>query len=63
MSGDADVIYTGGDIVTVNEAQPTAEAVAGEHGRIVAVGPLDSVVAEHRGPDTRLVDGVTLKSV
>ena len=34
----ADAIYTGGDIVTVNDAQPTVEAVAVKAGKILAVG-------------------------
>ena len=34
----ADVIYAGGDIVTVNDAQPTVEALAVKDGRILAVG-------------------------
>ena len=34
----ADTIYTGGDIVTVNDAQPTAEALAVKDGKILAVG-------------------------
>lgn len=33
----ADTIYTGGDIVTVNDAQPTVEAVAVKDGKILAV--------------------------
>lgn len=34
----ADTIYTGGDIVTVNDRQPAAEALAVKDGRILAVG-------------------------
>ena len=34
----ADAIYAGGDIVTVNDAQPDAEAVAVKDGKILAVG-------------------------
>jgi len=51
----ADVIYTGGDIVTVNELQPSAEAVAVKDGRIVAVGYRDEVM-KRKGGKTRLVD-------
>jgi len=40
----ADLIYTGGDIVTVNELQPEAEAVAVRAGKIVAVGYRDEVM-------------------
>lgn len=34
----ADAIYFGGDIVTVNDAQPAAEAIAVDDGKIVFVG-------------------------
>lgn len=56
MTGDADAIYTNGDIVTVDDEQPIAEAVAVKDGRIVAVGAHDDVVREHLGPHTRRVD-------
>jgi predicted amidohydrolase YtcJ len=51
----ADVIYQGGTIVTVNELQPSAEAVAVRGGRIVAVGYRDEVT-KLRGPNTKVVD-------
>ena len=50
----ADVIYLG-DIVTVDDERPTADAVAVEDGRIVGVGDRDTVLA-HRGSNTRVVD-------
>ena len=58
---NADVIFAG-DIVTVDDVQPTAEAVAVTRGRIAAVGARDDVIAQHRGPGTRVVglDGNTL---
>lgn len=34
----AQTIFVNGDIVTVNERQPVAEAVAVKDGRIIAVG-------------------------
>jgi predicted amidohydrolase YtcJ len=52
----ADTIYTGGDIITVNDAQPTAEAVAVKDGKIVAVGTRADVEKSHRGPATKVVD-------
>jgi predicted amidohydrolase YtcJ len=52
----ADTIYTGGDIVTVNDAQPTAEALAVKDGRIVAVGTRAEVELVYRGPATKRVD-------
>ncbi len=54
-SGAADLIYSGGPIVTVNDAQPTAEAVAVRGGRILAVGTLQQVEAK-RWPGTRMVN-------
>lgn len=56
MTGDADAIYLNGQIVTIDDEQPTAEAVAVKDGRIVAVGTRDEVVAKHQGPATRRVD-------
>ena len=51
----ADTIYHGGPIVTVDEANPTAEALAVRDGRIVAVGPEAEVMAL-RGSATTVVD-------
>jgi predicted amidohydrolase YtcJ len=51
----ADLIYAGGDIVTVNDAQPVAEAVAVTAGKIVAVGSRDEIM-KHRGASTRMVN-------
>jgi hypothetical protein len=56
MSNDADTIYTGGDIVTIDDGQPTAESVAVKDGRIVGVGDRDNVARQHQGTDTRVVD-------
>jgi predicted amidohydrolase YtcJ len=52
----ADAIYTGGDIVTVNDRQPTAEALAVKAGTIVAVGTRAEVEKAHRGATTQVVD-------
>ncbi|NOD85602.1 amidohydrolase [Ruegeria sp. HKCCD6119] len=51
----ADTIYTGGPILTINDVQPTAEAVAVKNGRILAVGALADIMA-HRGDATELFD-------
>ena len=51
----ADLIFQGGNIVTVNELQPSAEAVAVRAGRIMAVGYRDEVM-KLRGPNTKVVD-------
>lgn len=52
----ADLIYVGGDIVTVDDDNPTAEAVAVKDGRIVAVGDRSSVEKGFNGPTTQVVD-------
>jgi len=52
----ADAIYTNGDIVTVNDAQPTAEALAVKDGKIVAVGARADLEQAHKGAATRVVD-------
>lgn len=52
----ADVIYFGGDIVTVNDAQPTVQAVAVKAGKILATGTLDELTAANKGDGTKLID-------
>lgn len=51
----ADTIYSGGPILTINDAQPTSEAVAVKDGRIIAVGALADI-ATHQGDTTELFD-------
>jgi predicted amidohydrolase YtcJ len=51
----ADAIYSGGPIVTVNDAQPSAEALAIRDGRIVYVGS-KADAEKLRGAATRSVD-------
>lgn len=51
----ADTIYSGGSIVTINDAAPRAEAVAVKDGRILAVGSLDQVLAT-KGDATKMID-------
>ncbi|MFE7935499.1 amidohydrolase, partial [Streptomyces sp. NPDC057456] len=54
-SGDADIIFSGGSIVTVTDDKSAApEAVAVKDGGIVFVGSLSQAQAEWRGPDTRM---------
>jgi len=48
----ADVVYTGGDIITVNDSQPTAEALAVKDGKILAVGAKADVL-KHKGAATK----------
>ncbi len=52
----ADVIYIGGSIVTVNDAQPNAEALAIKDGTILAVGARTKIEQAYKGDKTRLVD-------
>ena len=52
----ADTIYVGGDIVTINDAQPTAEALAVKDGKILAVGARADVESAHKGDTTKVVD-------
>ncbi len=52
----ADTIYTGGDIVTVNDQQPTAEALAVKDGKILAVGARAAIELAHKGATTQVVD-------
>lgn len=51
----ADAIYSGGKVVTVNELQPEAEAVAIKGGKIIAVGYRDELM-KLKGKQTKLVD-------
>ena len=51
----ADVIYAGGPIITANDAQPTAEAVAVSDGTILFVGSAADV-EKYRGTDTVDID-------
>ena len=51
----ADTIYTNGNIYTVNEAQPWAEAVAIKDGKFIKVGS-NAEVQVHEGDDTEVID-------
>lgn len=53
--GAADTIFFGGPIITVNDAQPMAEAVAVADGKITAVGT-KADVTKLQGEHTRMVD-------
>ena len=52
----AETIYLDGDIVTVNDKQPTAEALAVKGGKILAVGARADVEKAHKGAGTQVVD-------
>lgn len=51
----ADLIITGGSVITVDASLPAAQAVAVAGGEIVAVGT-DAEVLEWQGPDTEVLD-------
>ena len=51
----ADTIYTGGPILTIDDAQPRAEAVAVRDGMILAVGTLTEIM-EHQDASTEVFD-------
>lgn len=55
LEKEADIIYIGGDILTINDTQPNAEAVAVANGKILAVGAKTDVL-KHKGNSTKLVD-------
>jgi predicted amidohydrolase YtcJ len=52
---DADRIFVGGDIVTVDASDRVVAALAIRDGRILAVGS-EAEVAAHQGPATRVTD-------
>lgn len=51
----ADAIYINANIITMNDAQPRAEALAVKDGKVLAVGSRTEAEA-HKGPSTRVVD-------
>jgi len=51
----AEIIYHGGNIITINDAQPRTEAVAVKDGRILTVGSMKEVL-DSKGSDTQMVD-------
>lgn len=56
IAQDADVSNSGGDIVTIDDQNPTAEALSVKDGLILSVGDLAGIEAAHLGAATRLVD-------
>jgi predicted amidohydrolase YtcJ len=52
----ADAIYYGGPILTMNDDQPRAEAVAVKDGKIEAVGTLANIEKQHKWRRTEMVD-------
>jgi predicted amidohydrolase YtcJ len=56
LAADADAIYFGGTILTIDKKAPTAGAVAIKGGLITAVGDQETVTAAEKGADTEMVD-------
>ncbi len=54
-NGTADVIFANGTILTMDDANPSAEAIAIQGNKILAVGAIEDVF-RHRGEATRVVD-------
>jgi predicted amidohydrolase YtcJ len=52
----ADAIYVAGDIVTMDDAHPTAEAVAVKDGKILMVGSRADLEKSHKGDKTQMID-------
>ena len=53
-SSIADTVFFGGNIITMDEANPKAEALAVQGEKIVKVGQLDDVFC-HVGPNTKII--------
>ncbi|MBU3612141.1 amidohydrolase [Polynucleobacter sp. MG-27-Goln-C1] len=54
--GNADTIFYGGPIVTVNAKNEEVQALAVQNGKIVAVGSKDAVTKEWQADNTKVVD-------
>jgi predicted amidohydrolase YtcJ len=52
----ANVIYVSADIITMNDAEPVAEALAVKDGKILAAGKRADVEAAHKGAGTTVID-------
>ncbi len=52
----ADAIYFGGTIITVNDDQPTVEAIAVKDGKIEALGSRLDLEKDHKGRKTQMID-------
>lgn len=58
----ADTIYSGGHIITMNDAQPTVQALAIKDGKVIGLGDSDEIKAEFKSKTTKIIklDGKTL---
>ena len=51
----ADSIYINGDIITIDDQKPAAQAVAVKEGKIIKVGSNDEILAL-KGKTTQVID-------
>ncbi len=51
----AETVFRNGIVITVDEKQPSASAVAVRNGRIISVGD-NQQIADEIGPNTRVID-------
>ncbi|MER9675581.1 amidohydrolase [Mesorhizobium sp. M0208] len=56
MSSNADLIVTNARVLTMDEGNPTAEAVAIKDGNILAVGDRRTIEGALKGPATKVID-------
>lgn len=54
--GNADTIFYGGPILTVNAKNEEVQALAVQHGKIVAVGTKDDVTKQWQSATTKVID-------
>ncbi len=54
--GNADTIFYGGPIITVNKTNEEVQALAVQNGKIVAVGTKDAVSKEWQASTTKVID-------
>jgi len=54
--GNADTIFYGGPVVTVNTKNEEVQALAVQNGKIVAVGTKDSVTKDWQSSSTKVID-------
>ncbi|MDD3354530.1 amidohydrolase, partial [Zoogloea sp.] len=52
----SDIIFTNGDVITLDDKRPSAQAVAIKGSRIVAVGTSKAILARWRSEGTEVVD-------
>jgi len=55
LTGNADIIFTNGVILTMDDANPSAQAIAIQGNQIIAVGTNEEVL-KHQGQNTIMVD-------